>query len=157
MKLSTQEEYGLRCLVQLGRQNESLTIAELAQRDGISAPNVAKVLRVLRKAGFVKSTRGQSGGYTLARAPEEISIGAVLAALGERFFDSGFCDRHAGIESLCLNLGDCSIRPVLRQLQDLVDQVLGRLTLRSLLVHEREMVVPTANPKAITLTVSRLN
>jgi Rrf2 family iron-sulfur cluster assembly transcriptional regulator len=63
MKLSTQEEYGLRCLLQLGRQGDdtSLTIAELSQREGISAPNVAKIMRVLRKAGLVKSTRGQAG------------------------------------------------------------------------------------------------
>ena len=154
MKLSMQEEYGLRCLVQLGRESRSLTIAELAHQEGISAPNVAKLLRVLRKAGFVKSTRGQAGGYTLSRPPEEISIGEALAALGGRFFDSKFCERHAGIEALCMNLGDCSIRPVLRQLQGVIDQVLERLTLKSLLVREHEMVMPVANPKAVVLPVT---
>ncbi len=66
MKFSSLEEYGLRCLVQLGtrgRGSESLTIAEMSRREGISAPNVAKIMRVLRRAGLVKSTRGQSGGY----------------------------------------------------------------------------------------------
>jgi Rrf2 family protein len=154
-----QEEYGLRCLVQLGReQRESLTIAELAQREGISAPNVAKILRLLRKAGFVRSTRGQAGGYALSRAPEEISVGEALGALGGRIFDSKFCDRHSGIESLCINLGDCSIRPVLRQLQDVVDQVLGRLMLKALLVREHEMTVPATSTKAVVLPMtSRLN
>ena len=158
MKLSTQEEFGLRCLVQLGREaGASLTIAELAQREGISVPNVAKIMRGLRKGSFVKSTRGQAGGYTLARAPETISIGEVLATLGGRFFDAKFCERHAGIEALCMNLGDCSIRPVLRQLQDVIDQVLGRLTLQNLLGSEGQVPMPPISPKAVALPVAARN
>jgi len=158
MKLSTQEEFGLRCLVQLGREaGASLTIAELAQREGISVPNVAKIMRGLRKGGLVKSTRGQAGGYTLARAPETISIGEVLATLGGRIFDAQFCERHAGIEALCMNLGDCSIRPVLRQLQDVIDQVLGRLTLQSLLGSEGQVPIPPLGPRAVALPVAARN
>jgi Rrf2 family protein len=155
VKLSTREEYGLRLLLQIARHEaKSLTLADLSRFEGIPQPNVAKLMRTLRKAGFVNSTRGQAGGYTLSRLPEEISIGEALAALGGRFFDSKFCERHAGIEALCMNLGDCSIRPVLRQLQVVVDQVLERLTLKSLLVREHEMVIPFANPKAVVLPIS---
>ncbi len=155
MKLSTQEEYGLRCLVQLGREaSGSLTIAELAQREGISTPNVAKIMRVLRRGGLVNSTRGQSGGYTLSRAPGEVSIGEVLATLGGRIFDAKFCEQHSGIESMCINLGDCSIRPVLKQLQAAIDQVLGRMTLASLLGSEGQVMLPQAGSRAVTLPVA---
>lgn len=159
MKLSTQEEYGLRCLLQLGRHGEgrSLTIAELSRMEGISAPNVAKLMRILRRTGFVTSTRGQAGGYVLARAADQIAVGDVLAALGGRFFDQSFCDRHAGIEQLCAHMGDCSIRPVLRQLQQVVDQVLGRLTLKSLLHNEKEMVALTIARPAALPAASRTN
>lgn len=145
MKFSAQEEYGLRCLVQLAREGEggSLTLAELSQHEGLSVANVAKIMRVLRRGGFVKSTRGQAGGYTLARSADQIVVGQVLAALGERLFDSTFCDRHAGIEACCTHLGDCSIRPVLRQVQDVVDRVLGKLTLKSLLCTEQQMIAAT--------------
>jgi Rrf2 family protein len=140
MKLSTQEEYGLRCLLQLARaESGTLTIPELGRREGISSANVAKIMRILRKAGFVISSRGQAGGYVLARAPEEIVVGEVLASVGGRMFDSTFCQRHAGVEVSCTHLGDCSIRPVLRHVQEAIDQVLGRLTLRSLLRSEREV------------------
>ena len=141
MKLSSQEEYGLRCLLQLARAGEgaSLTIAEMSEREGISAPNVAKIMRVLRRAGLVQSTRGKAGGYMLARPAAEIRAIDVLAALGGRLFDTGFCDRHAGVASHCLNTRDCSIRPVLRGLQEAVDQVLGALTLASLLRSEGEV------------------
>jgi Rrf2 family protein len=158
VKLSTQEEYGLRCLLQIGRHGEgaSLTIAELSEREGISAPNVAKIMRILRRAGFVTSTRGQSGGYTLARSTETISVGEVLAALGGRFFDATFCDRHSGAAALCMNDSDCSIRPVLRQLQVVVDQVLGQLTLKSLLRSERE-VIAWVSPRAVPLPIATRN
>ena len=153
MKMSSLEEYGLRCLVQLGRtEGGSLTIAEMSQAEGISAPNVAKIMRVMRRAGLVKSTRGQSGGYTLARAPEAIPVSEALAALGERFFDSGFCDKHKGVVHLCNHLGDCSIRPVLRRVQEAVDNVLSALTLKSLLVSERE-ITACVSPRAIALPI----
>jgi len=156
VKLSSQEEYGLRCLLQLARAGEGqgLTIAEMSGREGISAPNVAKIMRILRRAGLVRSTRGKAGGYHLARPAREVRALEVLAALGGRLFDPGFCDRHAGALAHCLNTSDCSIRPVLRGLQDAVDQVLGELTLASLLASESE-VATTLGPKVIRLQVAR--
>jgi Rrf2 family protein len=154
MKLSSQEEYGLRCLVQLARKGPgaSLTIAEMSQAEGISAPNVAKIMRVLRKSGLVKSTRGQAGGYALARPAAEIPVSEILGALGGRLFDQTFCERHAGLARLCYNLGDCSIRPVLREIQSAVDQVLSALTLKSLLMSEREVSV-SVSPRAVPLPI----
>jgi Rrf2 family protein len=141
VKLSSQEEYGLRCLVQLGRHagGQVLTIPELSRLEGISVPHVAKIMRVLRKAGYVHSTRGQAGGYTLARAASEIPVGEALAALGGRLYDGSFCQRHGGALRLCMHLSECSIRPVWKQVQDLVDEVLSRLTLEHLLCSEQEM------------------
>jgi Rrf2 family protein len=156
VKLSTQEEYGLRCLLQLARAGEgaSLTITEMSEREGISSPNVAKIMRILRRAGLVKSTRGKTGGYRLTRPAAEVRALDVLSALGGRLFDTTFCDRHAGVERHCLNLRDCSIRPVLRGLQQAVDHVLGELTLASLLPSEGEVAV-TLRPKAVKLPVAR--
>ena len=155
MKLSSQEEYGLRCLLQLARAGAgaSLTIADMSEREGISSPNVAKIMRLLRRAELVKSTRGKSGGYTLARPAAEVRASEVLTALGGRLFDQEFCDRHAGVENHCLHTRDCSIRPVLRGLQQAIDQVLGELTLASLVGTEGDVVV-TLRPRAIRLPVA---
>jgi len=155
VKLSTLEEFGLRCLVQLGRQGEgaSLTIADLSRIEGISAPNVAKIMRVLRQGGFVSSTRGQAGGYALARPPESIVIGEAMAALGGRLFDPAFCDRHAGSESLCHNMSDCTVRSVWRLVQGAVDQVLSRLTLRQLLCNEEQVAVAPGGPRGPSLPI----
>lgn len=153
MKLSAQEEYGLRCLLQVARHGGgSITIAELSRLEGISTPNVAKIMRLLRRGGFVRSIRGQAGGYALARGAEQVMVGDVLAFLGGRLFDSTFCERHAGVEILCTHLGDCSIRSVLRQLQGAFDQVLDALSLKSLLCSEGEMAARAAT-RAVSLPV----
>ena len=154
MKLSSQEEFGLRFLLQMARQGEaaSLTIGELSRLEGVSAPNVAKIMRVLRRTGFVTSTRGQAGGYTLARRVDEITIGEALAALGGRIFDPTFCERHAGLERLCSHVTDCSVRSVWRLVQGAVDQVLGHLTLKDLLCGEQEVALPRGGRVPLPLT-----
>jgi Rrf2 family protein len=152
MKLSSQEEYGLRCLLRVGREGTagSISISELSRSEGVSEPNVAKMMRVLREGGFVRSTRGQSGGYALSRPAEEINVGHVLAALGGRLYEPSFCDTHSGMERLCTHMPDCSIRSVWRMLQRAVDQVLGGITLKDLLVSEREMnEFPTSAGQAL--------
>ena len=153
MKLTSQEEYGLRCLLRVGRGGDgaSLTIPELARAEGISEPNVAKMMRVLRRAGFVRSTRGQSGGYTLALPAEQIPIGPVLAALGGRLYEPAFCEGHSGLARLCTHMPDCSIRSVWRMVQDAVDSVLGKITLKDLLRSEPEMNAFGLNTSGIPL------
>jgi Rrf2 family protein len=159
MKLSSQEDYGLRCLLRVGRaaQGESLTIPELSRAEGISEPNVAKMMRVLRRGGFVKSTRGQSGGYALSRPAGDIAVGQVLAVLGGRLYEPAFCEGHSGLERSCTHMPDCSIRSVWRMVQQAVDQVLGKITLKDLLKSEPEMnawrqgptlTLPTYSPQA---------
>jgi len=140
MKFTAQEEYGLRCLLQLGREGlgGGLTIPEIAQRESISIPYVAKLVRLLRQGAFVTSTRGQSGGYRLSRSPEQIGVGEVLAMLGGRLFDPEYCERYPGIETSCTHTVDCSLRSLWRSLQTGVDQVLSGTTLRDLLGNEQQ-------------------
>ena len=56
MKISAQEEYGLRCLVQLAnlRDGESLTLPQIAEREGISTANAGKLMWLLNKAGSLQ-------------------------------------------------------------------------------------------------------
>ncbi len=142
MKLTANEEYGVRCLVRLayaGYTGGSLTIPEISLAEGVSAAYAAKILRVLRKGGFVKAARGKEGGYTLARPAGEIAIGDVIDALGGRLFESHFCDSHAGQAPICTRSVDCSVRSLWRAVQVAVDHVLSKTTLHDLLQNEEEM------------------
>lgn len=139
MKLSANEEYGIRCLVRIGYAPHGLTIPEMGQAEGVSPAYAAKILRVLRKGGFVKAARGKEGGYTLARPAEAIVIGDVIDALGGRLFESNFCKSHAGQAAICTRSVDCSVRSLWRAVQVAVDHVLSKATLRDLLQNEEDM------------------
>jgi Rrf2 family protein len=135
MKLSSHEEYGLRCLLQVARQgiDGSATIPEISRKEGISEPYAAKLLRVLRQGGFVKAVRGKAGGYRLALPPEGIHIAEALAVLGGRIYEEDFCLRHSGTQRNCVHSTNCSMRSLWRSVQAAIDGVLGTMTINDLL------------------------
>ena len=141
MKLSAQEEIGLRCLVQLAHHEPAgdATIQAIARAEGLSTAYVAKVLAVLKKAGLVVAHRGRDGGYGLARTADAITLSDALDALGGRLYDTEFCAAHAGHApgaGRCAHDGNCSIRPVIVGLDRLVHDALSRVTLKSLIRSE---------------------
>jgi len=145
MKISSQEEYGLRCLLQLASAwgNQSLTIPEIAASEKLSGPYVAKLLSVLRQAGLIESERGRSGGYHLAKPPEEIRLGAVMLVLGEPLFeDPGYCERHSGVETdgSCVHQGSCTLRILWLTLERWMRRVLDQITLADLVQNEGRIV-----------------
>ena len=133
MKFSAQEEYGLRCLLEIARAKDSMTIPEIAKVEGLSQTHVAKLLMILRKDGFISSTRGQAGGYALARPASEIKVGEVLACLGGKLYDDEFCSKHAGQMSICQHAVDCSVKSLWQVIQGAVDHVLMDLTLADMI------------------------
>jgi len=141
MKLTSHEEYGVRCLLQIGRHGEAgaLTIPEISDAEGISPSYTAKLMRILRQGGFVTSARGKVGGYSLSRPASGIVVGEVLAVLGGRMFEKDFCDSHSGTAHVCAHTTDCSIRTLWRRVQGALDDVLGKTTLQDLLRTEEQM------------------
>ena len=154
MKLSSHEEYGLRCLLRIGLagQDESLTIPEISGAEALSPAYAAKLLRTLRRGGFITRARGKAGGYTLSRPAAQIVIGDVIGVLGGRLFESKhFCLEHAGQIQVCTRSVDCSVRSLWHAVQSAVDDVLSKTTLQDLLRSEGEMnslvkTIPSHNP-----------
>ena len=139
MKFSAQEEYGIRCLLRISKfyaVEKAFTIPEISRAEGISEHNAGKILRVLRIGGFLESSRGQIGGYTLTRPPEKILVGDILKVLGGRLFDDEFCNTHTGAMDICTNSIDCSVRSLWKLIQDSVDSEVSKLTLRDLMGKE---------------------
>lgn len=142
MKFSAQEEYGLRCLIQVARKGdqESMTIPEISKLEGLTTTHAAKLLMILRKEGFITSVRGQSGGYSLARSPQEIKISDVLHSLGGRLYDAEFCGKHSGTLDICTHAVDCSVRSLWQVIQQAVDSVIEHLTLSDMLEDEKSNI-----------------
>lgn len=137
MKISSQEEYGLRCLVQLASlaEGESLTLPQIAEREGISAANAGKLMWLLNKAGFVQATRGTKGGYSLARTANEIRLNEVIKVLDEDVLNK-HCESYTGVLESCVHKGDCGIRPVIVGLHEIVENALSQITLAQLVGEE---------------------
>ena len=135
MKISAQEEYGLRCLLQLARadaQGESLTLTQIAGLEGISVANAGKLMWILNKAGLVQSQRGTKGGYRLSRPASEVRLNEVISVLNDESVET-HCKSYAGVLDSCVHTGDCGIRPVIVELHQIVDNALSEITLSQLL------------------------
>src|SRR2546423_14619195 len=101
MKVSAQEEYGLRCLLQLAplAVDEYLTLAQLAEREGLSVANAGKLMWILNKAGLVKSIRGTKGGYRLARPAAEGHLRAIIKVVDEDGVAAHWKGLHGGVDT----------------------------------------------------------
>ncbi len=155
MKFSTQEEYGLRLLLRIAKfysVGKTLTIPEISKAEKISHHNVGKILRILRMGGFLIAERGQIGGYTLSRPPEQIKIKDVLYVLGGKLYDDSFCQIHAGSTSFCTNSIDCSLRSLWKVIQDAIDSIIENITLKDLLNSEKYFFQFIHDSKSIGLT-----
>ncbi len=140
MKITAQEEYGLRILLRVAKcaDEEGMSITQLSEAEGLSQHYVAKLTRLLRLAGFINSTPGQKGGYVLAKPMNEININHVLKTLGGALFDNDFCNTHLGAVNLCTNSVNCSARSLWKMIQFTVDNLLDKITLADLTGNEND-------------------
>ncbi|MFQ5699854.1 MAG: RrF2 family transcriptional regulator [Myxococcota bacterium] len=143
MHLLAQQEYGLRCLVQVARHpgDTPATIPEIAEAEGLSPDYTAKLMRALRQRGLVTSTRGPGGGYRLARPASELSAWEVVEQLGGSLFRDDFCESHPGVLQDCAHSVDCSIRALWRRVEHAVRKVLEDVTIEDLTRSEKSLGV----------------
>ena len=135
MKITAQEEYGLRILLRIARSDDekNTNIQALSELEGLSHAYTAKLTRILRKGGFINSNPGNIGGYVLTKSPTEININLVLRHLGGSLFSKEFCGDYNGAVTICTNSVDCSVRSLWQKIQYSVDQVLNQVSLAELI------------------------
>jgi Rrf2 family protein len=83
VRISAKGEYAIKAVLDLAlhRDRELIPIQEIAAREAIPQRYLEQVLLSLKRAGILTSKRGSAGGYHLTKAPEEITVGAVLRAV----------------------------------------------------------------------------
>jgi len=138
MKITAQEEYGLRCLLQLARapSGQVVAVKEIATKESLSSAYVEKLLRVLSRAGLVHSLRGIKGGYVLNRPASQITLGEVVRALGNMPTTDHICHQFTGNQDICVHFSNCGIRSVWSGLTNYIQTFLDQTTLEGLLGDE---------------------
>lgn len=80
MKISTKGRYALRVMIDLAVNDKGdyVSLKDISNRQEVSLKYLEQIMAMLNKAGYVKSTRGNNGGYRLAKLPEEYKVGDIL-------------------------------------------------------------------------------
>ena len=129
MKISTRTEYGIRVLVTLARQpgGGPLALSEIARREKLPHAYLEQLVGTLRRAGLLTATRGQAGGYRLAREADLIFMADAVRALEGPLLEMP-C---AGSDSLeaCDRPQPCSVHEIFQRVFESLNGVLGGTTL----------------------------
>ena len=137
MKLSTKGRYGLRAMVDLvlNSKDNNISIKSISERQSISENYLEQIIAVLKKAGYVKSTRGAQGGYSLAKPADQISVGDILRALEGDLNPVDCALVNEGKQ--CEDVDCCVTKIVWKKISDSINDVVNNITLYDL-VGERE-------------------
>lgn len=131
MKISTKGRYATRVMLDLALHDtgECIKVKDIAARQGISEKYLEQIISILNKAGYVKSVRGAQGGYRLAKAPEEYTVGMILR-LTEGSLAPVAC-LEDGAEA-CERCDTCETLEVWRDLYEAINQVVDGVTIADL-------------------------
>jgi Rrf2 family protein len=106
MNLSSKTQYACLAMLELAQHHslgEPVQVRRIAERHGIPSPFLVQIFQELKRAGLITSVRGASGGYLLARAPEELSLAELLDVV------------EGSHEPTCCAANDSPLAPVLTE------------------------------------------
>jgi Rrf2 family cysteine metabolism transcriptional repressor len=162
LRVSTRGEYGVRLMVDLGRHygEGPRSLTEISQAEGLELKlqYLEQLVKSLREADLVESTRGAHGGYCLRRPPERIRMGEVVRAL-EGQIAPMICATEGDMDVICPRLDGCSTRYLWGRLRDAISMTLDAVTLADLVAEERrerraQVIMPSTIVRASTLAVA---
>ncbi|KJV05999.1 SUF system Fe-S cluster assembly regulator [Methylocucumis oryzae] len=141
LKLSKFTDYATVILSLMAKQPSRLrTAIEIAEATHIALPTVSKILKLLTQAQVVMSIRGAKGGYLLARAPEQISIAAIISALeGPIALTECSLSKHS-----CEQASGCGIRANWHKINQTIHHALESVSLADLALPE-EILIPVSS------------
>ena len=132
MKISTKGRYALRMLVDVAQHQSSgtVTLKEIAGRQGISKKYLEQIALVLSQAGILRGARGHQGGYRLAIAPEKLSVAEIIRVMEGSLAPVACLDREP---NPCARCEECLTLPVWKGLGRVIGDYLGKITLEDVL------------------------
>lgn len=155
MRMTTFSDYSLRVLMYAATARERLvTIEETAKVYNVSRAHLMKVVNILTREGYLKTVRGRFGGFTLAKRPEDINLGAVVRAT-EPDFALVECFAEG---SRCVITKRCQLPKVFNEALNAFVGTFDRYTLADIMLRKPDFAVPrgsikqTRGPHFVTAT-----
>ena len=141
MKLSKRGEYGLRAMVDLASQPPGtvVPIKDIAQREQIPVKFLEQILLTLRNAGLLRSRMGLNGGYSLAKAPADITLGQIIRILDGPLAPIRCVSQTAYEACACPDEKTCGLRLVMFDVRNAISSILDRTSLEDV-AHRVEQV-----------------
>jgi Rrf2 family transcriptional regulator, cysteine metabolism repressor len=138
--ISTKGRYGVRAMFVLAKryeQDEPTSIKYIATEQSISEQYLEQLFSKLKHADLIKSVRGQKGGYSLTKEPNNISIGDIIIAL-----EGPLAPSECVIEDndSCENIECCTTRSMWKKIYDGFNTVVNSLSLGDMLEEYRENI-----------------
>lgn len=107
-----------------------IQIEDIARRQHLPVRYLEQILLILKRAGFLESKRGMSGGYYLAKPPREITVGAIIRAMEGPIIPI-FCV-GIGPREICIEEPHCCLRDIWAEVRDAVSAIVDRTSLEDL-------------------------
>ena len=132
MKISTRGRYAVRLFLDLAEHKNDgfVALKDIAERQNISKKYLEQIISIFNNPSFIKSTRGVSGGYMLAKDPDQYSIGEILR-MSEGSLAPIFCVEDESED--CSRSSECVMRPIWQGLNKVINDYLNNITLQDVL------------------------
>ena len=130
-------DYALRAMVTLAAAygGKPISARALAKQEDVSYQLICKLLQRLHNAGYVRSLMGPSGGYRLAKAPSEITLGDIIETLQ----GTVTINRCVHDEDPCPRKSTCTVSSKIREIQKTLEDYLNNITLEDLLEENKDL------------------
>ncbi|MGN1267455.1 MAG: RrF2 family transcriptional regulator [Dorea sp.] len=138
MKVSTKGRYALRIMVDLAEHNsgEYIRLKDICERQGITLKYMEQIMPLLTKAGYVRSYRGNNGGYMLARNPEEYTAGEIIRTVEGSLAPIQCLEDNP---NRCKRQNECTTLAFWEGLYKVVNEYVDSVTLEDLVVSQNNM------------------
>ncbi|QAT42700.1 RrF2 family transcriptional regulator [Aminipila luticellarii] len=137
MKVSTKGRYALRLMIDLAEHNtgEYISLKDISQRQGISTKYLEQIVSQLGKAGYLNSVRGPQGGYKLARAAKDYTIGDILRVTEGKFAPTTCLLDE---KNQCEMYEECATISFWEGLYDVINKYIDSYTLEDIVEQHRQ-------------------
>ena len=132
MKISTKGRYALRLMLDIAQHQQAgfVSLKAIAQRQEISKKYLEQIIPLLNRADILQTSRGYQGGYRLARAPKDYTVGEILRLTEGGLAPVACLEQHP---NTCPRCGECATLPMWEGLERVIRNYLDGITLQDLL------------------------